>query len=223
MTANVITYRGKSAAREIGKALSFDPETLDTAREPGQRVGIQRFHRHDGKSFSRCGLRPESSEDSQSFLSLCMQVQDLPRHLGQHSGGLGCVPGATGFGCAAGAGDDAGSRRRAMGQRRLRGHGHREESICSGSGMMAVLEESLANHRASTMATKWTSGGCPQNDRQNLQNAVKGRHGGDVSDRKPRADGLFAAAAAQSVSTTSLCRWRSFGQGRSWGRWCIPI
>ena len=29
MTANVITYRGRSAAREIGKALSFDPETLD--------------------------------------------------------------------------------------------------------------------------------------------------------------------------------------------------
>src|SRR6202049_1556500 len=28
MTANVITYRGRSAAREIGKALSFDPETL---------------------------------------------------------------------------------------------------------------------------------------------------------------------------------------------------
>ena len=29
MTANVITYRGRSAAREIGKALSFEPETLD--------------------------------------------------------------------------------------------------------------------------------------------------------------------------------------------------
>src|SRR6204780_5167034 len=29
MTANVITYRGKSAAREIGKALSFNSETLE--------------------------------------------------------------------------------------------------------------------------------------------------------------------------------------------------
>ena len=29
MTANVITYRGRSAAREVGKALSFDGETLD--------------------------------------------------------------------------------------------------------------------------------------------------------------------------------------------------
>ncbi len=29
MTANVITYRGRSAAREIGKALNFSPSTLD--------------------------------------------------------------------------------------------------------------------------------------------------------------------------------------------------
>ena len=29
MTANVITYRGKSAAREVGKALGFDIETLN--------------------------------------------------------------------------------------------------------------------------------------------------------------------------------------------------
>ena len=28
MTANVITYRGRSAAREVGKALDFDDETL---------------------------------------------------------------------------------------------------------------------------------------------------------------------------------------------------
>ena len=29
MTANVITYRGRSAAREIGKALNFSPSILD--------------------------------------------------------------------------------------------------------------------------------------------------------------------------------------------------
>ena len=29
MTANVITFRGKSAMREIGKALNFSPETLN--------------------------------------------------------------------------------------------------------------------------------------------------------------------------------------------------
>src|SRR5206468_13134983 len=29
MTANVITYRGRSAAREVGKALGFDPAQID--------------------------------------------------------------------------------------------------------------------------------------------------------------------------------------------------
>ncbi len=42
MTANVITYRGRSAAREIGKALSFDTEMLDRLSRLLERVGIQR-------------------------------------------------------------------------------------------------------------------------------------------------------------------------------------
>ena len=41
MTANVITYRGRSAAREIGKALSFDVETLSRLTSLVKRVGIQ--------------------------------------------------------------------------------------------------------------------------------------------------------------------------------------
>ena len=41
MTANVITYRGRSAAREIGKALGFDPETLNKISAAGRYLGIQ--------------------------------------------------------------------------------------------------------------------------------------------------------------------------------------
>ena len=50
MTANVITYRGRSAAREAGKALGFDPETLDRLTKlvgawewkgPGRNAGTQ--------------------------------------------------------------------------------------------------------------------------------------------------------------------------------------
>ena len=53
MTANVITYRNRMAAREMGKAMGFDPETR---------------------------LR--------KYFELCVAVRDLPRHLGQHSGGM---------------------------------------------------------------------------------------------------------------------------------------
>src|SRR5271163_3605890 len=87
MTANVITYRGKSAAREIGKALSFDPETLDRLsalvgswqyKDPGDTLARQ--FRDAGLDLQHRRIR--------KFFELCQAVQDLPRHLGQHSGGM---------------------------------------------------------------------------------------------------------------------------------------
>src|SRR5579871_2342252 len=87
MTANVITYRGRSAAREVGKVLGFDAETLgrlsaavgsweykgprDTLEQQFADAGFDLRHPRMGK-----------------FFELCLAVQDLPRHLGQHSGGM---------------------------------------------------------------------------------------------------------------------------------------
>ena len=87
MTANVITYRGRSAAREVGKALGFEQDTLsrlvglvgnwewkgpnDTLAHQFQHAGFDIYHRRISK-----------------YLEICMRIQDLPRHLGQHSGGM---------------------------------------------------------------------------------------------------------------------------------------
>ncbi len=87
MTANVITYRGRSAAREIGKVLGFDPEMLDRLskivgsweyRDPDET--LERQFRDAGFDLAHPRLR--------KFLELALAVQDLPRHLGQHSGGM---------------------------------------------------------------------------------------------------------------------------------------
>ncbi|MGA9208374.1 MAG: error-prone DNA polymerase, partial [Terriglobales bacterium] len=87
MTANVITYRGRSAAREIGKVLGFDPEMLDRLaklvgsweyRDPDETLARQ--FRDAGFDLAHPRLR--------KFLELALAVQDLPRHLGQHSGGM---------------------------------------------------------------------------------------------------------------------------------------
>lgn len=87
MTANVITYRGRSAAREVGKALSFDGETLDRLarlvssweyKDPGDT--LERQFRDAGFELRHPRIR--------KFFELCLAVQDLPRHLGQHSGGM---------------------------------------------------------------------------------------------------------------------------------------
>jgi error-prone DNA polymerase len=87
MTANVITYRGRSAAREIGKALSFDPETLARL---ASLVGAWEYKdEHDTfeRHFLDAGFDIRHPK-IRKFFELCLKVQDLPRHLGQHSGGM---------------------------------------------------------------------------------------------------------------------------------------
>src|SRR5687768_14468650 len=87
MTANVITYRGRSAAREVGKALGFDDETL------GRLSGlVHTWEWKDPKDtterqFKDAGL-DLSDKRIRKFFQLYLAVQDLPRHLGQHSGGM---------------------------------------------------------------------------------------------------------------------------------------
>ena len=87
MTANVITYRGKGAAREVGKALGFDEETL--GRLSGL-VGQWEWRRKDetlGDNFRHAGLDLGHWRIAK-YVELCDRLQDLPRHLGQHSGGM---------------------------------------------------------------------------------------------------------------------------------------
>jgi error-prone DNA polymerase len=56
MTANVITYRGRSAAREVGKALGFEEEQSGAAVRVDGPLGVARPERHDGKAFCAGGL-----------------------------------------------------------------------------------------------------------------------------------------------------------------------
>ena len=87
MTANVITYRGRSAAREVGKSLGFDEETLGRLaglvssweyKDPGDT--LERQFRDAGFDLRHPRIR--------KFFELCVAIQDMPRHLGQHSGGM---------------------------------------------------------------------------------------------------------------------------------------
>jgi error-prone DNA polymerase len=87
MTANVITYRGRSAAREVGKVLGFDEETV------GRLSGlVHTWEWKDPKDtterqFKDAGL-DLADRRIKKFFQLFTAVQDLPRHLGQHSGGM---------------------------------------------------------------------------------------------------------------------------------------
>ncbi|MBP1634596.1 MAG: polymerase alpha subunit, partial [Acidobacteria bacterium] len=87
MTANVITYRGRSAAREVGKVVGLDAATIDRLSKV-----IHRFEYHDdgetiAKHLGEIGVDP-GDHRMRVFAALWQRIQDLPRHLGQHSGGM---------------------------------------------------------------------------------------------------------------------------------------
>ena len=87
MTANVISYRGKSAVREVGKTFGFGPDVLDR---------LSRLNSHyetfKGKELDRRlkeeGFDPAANRALRHFADLYQRILDFPRHLGQHSGGM---------------------------------------------------------------------------------------------------------------------------------------
>ncbi len=87
MTANVITYRGRSAAREAGKALGFDADTLGRLTK---LVGAWEWKGPTDTldaSFRTAGFDIQHRRIAK-YLEICERMQDIPRHLGQHSGGM---------------------------------------------------------------------------------------------------------------------------------------
>jgi error-prone DNA polymerase len=87
MTANVITYRSRMAGREMGKALGFDPEMLDKVSAAVSSWEYRDENDTFDHRFRDAGL-DLSHPRLRKYFELCVAVQDLPRHLGQHSGGM---------------------------------------------------------------------------------------------------------------------------------------
>src|SRR3989441_5037051 len=87
MTANVITYRGRSAAREVGKALGFEITTVEKLA-----TLVRAWEWKDPKDTHERQFREAGFELNhprvRKFMELYQMAQDLPRHLGQHSGGM---------------------------------------------------------------------------------------------------------------------------------------
>ncbi len=87
MTANVTTYRGKSASREAGKVLGFDGDTL------GKLTSLVSAWEWRGPNDTLENSFRAASFDVRhpriaKYLELCQRMQDLPRNLSQHSGGM---------------------------------------------------------------------------------------------------------------------------------------
>lgn len=85
MTAEVITYRPRSAVRDVGKALGLSLDRVDTLAKAVEHS------RHEGDvlaaRFREVGFDPTSRLGRQLVL-LVEQLMGFPRHLSQHVGGM---------------------------------------------------------------------------------------------------------------------------------------
>src|SRR5688572_10414929 len=93
MTANVITYRSRSAAREVGKALSLHEDEIDRLAKVMNNFEFTDPNETLGRNLEAAGLSFDMPR-MRTFAELWMRIQDLPRHLGQHSGGMVICQGA---------------------------------------------------------------------------------------------------------------------------------
>lgn len=73
--ANVITYRGRSAVRDMARALGFSQGQQD--------AWSKQISRWDGLADS-----PDVDGIPEPVIDLALQIKNLPRHMGIHSGGM---------------------------------------------------------------------------------------------------------------------------------------
>ncbi len=83
LAATVITYRPRSALRDIGKALGFDPVQLE------RLAGVMQWWDEEinAERIRDAGFDPENAQLTQ-LVALARELLGFPRHLSQHVGGF---------------------------------------------------------------------------------------------------------------------------------------
>jgi error-prone DNA polymerase len=87
MTANVITYRTRSAVREAGKVLGFPPDQVDRLARLNYAYEFQDNRDEFTALLRKGGVDPDAPR-IRMLAEIVRRLQGLPRHLGQHSGGI---------------------------------------------------------------------------------------------------------------------------------------
>ncbi|OYT86413.1 MAG: error-prone DNA polymerase [Burkholderiales bacterium PBB6] len=84
LTGVVISYRARSALRDVGRALGFDLDRIDAVSRSQHWFDGKRI---DPDRLSENGFDPEAPL-CQLWMDLTMQLRGFPRHLSQHPGGF---------------------------------------------------------------------------------------------------------------------------------------
>jgi error-prone DNA polymerase len=78
--ANVITYRGRSAVRDMARALGFSQGQQD--------AWSKQISQWNGLGPNKNEQSPDIEDIPEPVIDLALQISNLPRHMGIHSGGM---------------------------------------------------------------------------------------------------------------------------------------
>jgi error-prone DNA polymerase len=87
MTATVISYRTRSAVREVGKALGLGAGQVDRLAKLLRAHGWHDQHDELAAQLRNGGVDPGTPRIA-LLVELVRRIQGLPRHVGQHTGGM---------------------------------------------------------------------------------------------------------------------------------------
>ncbi len=190
MTATVITYRDRSATREVAKVFGYSEEQVDKL---AKQLGSFSYDIHSGDKKSLTAEVAAAGFDPQEprlvhFMDLWTRIHNLPRHLGQHTGGMVI---------AAGRLDEVVPLEPASMPGRVVIQWDKDDCAdlgiikvdLLGLGMLAALEEMVPTIKQRE-GIHVDLAHLPPDDPAGLPHAPGGGHGGLLPDRKPRPDGL---------------------------------
>ena len=194
MTANVITYRDRSAVREVARrsASRASRSTGSPSSSAHFRYDLERGDPQAPRTRARAP--PASTRRSRAtacFGLYWRQIQNLPRHLGQHSGGMVI---------AAGRLDEVVPLEPAAMPGRVVVQWDKDDCAdlgiikvdLLGLGMLDALEEAIPLIREHERVSVDLAH-LPRRRPAGLRDAARRRHGRRLPGREPRADGLAAA------------------------------
>ncbi len=85
LAATVITYRARSAIRDVGKALGFNSHFTE---QLSKSLGWWHRHVELEQRMHEAGIDSNKTAMATLFLQLVSEIQGFPRHLSQHVGGF---------------------------------------------------------------------------------------------------------------------------------------
>ncbi len=212
------TYRPRGAVRDLGKALGLPPKEIEKV------AGMVGFHERSGEIEKDvvAAIGPERAADRRwrVLLRLCPEAMGLPRHASQHSGGMVISTRPLIDVCPVVPAAMEGRQIVQWDKDSCNDAGFLKIDLL-GLGMLSAVERCV-DEVARTRGERLDLSRIPFDDERTFE-SIRAAETTGVFQIESRAQMSMLPRTRPETSTTSPCRWRWCGRGRSRAARCIHI